>query len=296
MSSLEEDLLPETVIAPPPPRRNLLPAILYGLTWITTTGAGAMLSGQNPLDFPGGFLKGLPFSFTLMAILTLHEAGHYLVARWYNVPTSWPYFIPAPTLIGTFGAIIRTPPSPTSSNVLFDIAAAGPVAGLIPAIIALIAGVHSSTVVHSMPPPGGSQLELGESLLFKAVGALFGPQNTHGELLLSPIAFAGWMGLLITSLNLIPAGQLDGGHVFYAFFGKRVHRAARPVILSILLILGWETWHGWIVWAVLLFIMGAGHPPGIAHDRGLSKRRKILGVLLFIVECLIFVPSPLKGS
>ncbi len=288
--------MPEDTPVTPPPRRNLLPAVLYVLTWITTTGAGAMLSGHNPLDFPDGFLKGLPFSFTLMSILTLHEAGHYIVARWYHVPASWPYFIPAPTLIGTFGAIIRTPPSPTSSNVLFDIAAAGPVAGLVPAIIALIAGVHGSTVVNAIPPPGGGQLELGESLLFKAVGAIFGPHGTHGELLLSPVAFAGWMGLLITSLNLIPAGQLDGGHVFYAYFGKRIHRAIRPVILSVLLILGWETWHGWIVWAVLLFIMGAGHPPSIAYDEGLSPRRKLLGILLLVVECLIFVPSPLKGS
>ncbi len=280
--------------SPPRPKRSILPAVLYGLTWVTTTAAGAMLAGKNPLDFPGGFVSGFPFSFTLMSILTLHEAGHYLVARRYGVPTSWPYFIPAPTLIGTFGAIIRTPPSPTSANTLFDIASAGPIAGLIPSVVALILGVHGSTVVQTLPPAGGGQLELGESLLFKAIGFLFGPGAPHGELVLSPVAFAGWMGLLITSLNLIPAGQLDGGHVFYASLGEKTHRSIRPVILSVLLILGWEEWRGWIVWAILLLLMGPGHPPVLPEEAELSPGRKKLGWLLLAIEVLIFVPSPMK--
>lgn len=271
-----------------------LPVLFYLATCLTTTGAGAALSGHEPFGSVSAFLTGLPFSLSLMGILTAHEAGHYYVARKYGVVTSLPWFIPAPTLIGTFGAIIRLPRFSSRKIVLFDIALAGPIAGLIPSLFALAVGIHlSGTLPASAPLASG--LELGDSLLFKLMTRCFSPDPSGaGTLLLSPVGFAGWVGLLVTSLNLIPAGQLDGGHLFYALLGKKIFGMLKWVIPPLLFLLGYFGWKGWWVWTILLVLMGGSHPSVEDESETLPLSRKWMGLGVFLLELVIFVPFPLR--
>lgn len=277
---------------PPVRRIRWLPISLYLSTILTTTAAGALLSGHNPFESLGSFAKGFPFSITLMTILTLHESGHMLAARKHGLPVSVPYFIPAPTLIGTFGAIIRMPPVSHSRETLFDVGISGPIAGFVPSIFALAWGVHSSTTFHGTPP-AGEALSLGDSLLFRGLAALIGPEGSaHQTLVLNPVGFAGWMGILITAINLIPAGQLDGGHFFYALWGRGFHRKAWFAVVAILLALGGLYWKGWWIWLVFVVLMGPGHPPVSDEEGRLSEKRRVLGYSMIAFEILIFVPVP----
>lgn len=273
-------------------RIRWLPVLLYLSTVLTTTGAGALLSGHNPFQSLRSFSTGFPFSLVLMTILTLHESGHMLAARKHGLPVSLPYFIPAPTLIGTFGAIIRMPPVDHSRKTLFDVGIAGPVAGLIPSVVALAWGVHRSTTLPGTLLPGES-LELGDSLLFRGLASVVGPEGgLHQTLVLNPVGFAGWMGILITAINLIPAGQLDGGHFFYALWGNRFHRKAWFAVVGSLLGLGGLYWKGWWIWMAFIVLMGPGHPPVSDEDSRLSGKRMILGYSMILIEILIFVPVP----
>lgn len=267
-----------------------MPFILYALTFVTTTGAGAFLSGSNPFASVRGFLSGLPFSLTLMSILTLHEAGHIFAAIRHGIPVALPYFIPAPTLIGTFGAIIRMPPVPHSRKSLFDIGIAGPVAGFFPSLLALIWGLHLSRPVYET---GNYGLEIGESFLFHQISLIFGPSLSSGEtLVLSPVGFAGWTGLFVTALNLIPAGQLDGGHFLFALWGKKIHRIVWFLVLGVMGWLGMFYWGGWWIWLFFILLMGPGHLPVPDPDNPLGKFRIFLSIFMIFVEFLIFMPSP----
>ncbi len=273
-------------------RRLILPLLLYLSTLLTTTGAGAILAGKNPFSSLGDLWAGLPFSLSLMFILTLHESGHVIAALRHGLPVSLPYFIPAPTLIGTFGAIIRMPPIVHSKSALFDIGISGPLAGLIPSLIALTWGIHLSAPVHASEVAGHS-LELGNSLLFVALTSMAGPLvGPHSTLVLSAVGFAGWMGLLVTGLNLIPAGQLDGGHFFYALWGPKVHRVIWIGTLFFLSWLGLFDWKGWWIWLGFIALMGPKHQEVSDPEIPLSLRRKILGYSMVLVEILIFVPVP----
>ncbi len=274
------------------PRRWTLALLLYLSTLLTTTGAGAILAGKNPFAVPRDLVAGLPFSLSLMLILTLHEAGHVVAAIRHGMPVSLPYFIPAPTLIGTFGAIIRMPPILHTKSALFDIGISGPVAGLIPSLVALTWGIHLSSPVHSSEVAGHS-LALGNSLLFLALSSWAGPlMGTHSTLVLSAVGFAGWMGLLVTALNLIPAGQLDGGHFFYALWGPKAHRKIWMATLFALSWLGLFHWKGWWIWMGFIALMGPRHPEVSDPETPLSPGRKILGYSMILVEILIFVPVP----
>lgn len=275
-------------------RERRLPFLLYGLTCLTTTGAGAALAGNDPFSSIAGFLSGLPFSLALMVILTAHEAGHYVVARIYGIRSPLPWFIPAPTLIGTFGAIIRLPTFSARKIVLFDIALAGPIAGLIPSLIALAVGIHLSAALPVTTPPS-SGLELGDSILFRFMTRLLSPDMAgNATLILSPVGFAGWVGLLVTSFNLIPVGQLDGGHLFYTLFGRKLFGRIRWGILSLLIILGFFGWKGWWVWVVLLILMGRAHPSVEDETESMPRSRVLWGWSVLVIELLIFVPVPLR--
>ena len=189
-----------------------LHVLLFLITLLTTTAAGALHAGADPLEDPWALLSGLPFSVTLMSILLVHEMGHYLVSRHHGVQASLPYFIPAPSFIGTFGAFIRMKSPPPDRKSLFDVAAAGPLAGLALAVPAVIVGLHLSTMTASETPSGG--LTLGSSLLLSFLSkATLGLLPEEVNIALHPIGFAGWIGLLVTALNLLPVGQLEGGHV-----------------------------------------------------------------------------------
>src|SRR5262245_6889787 len=198
----------------------LLHIVLFLATLVTTSMAGAFQQGANPLANPAALLDGLPFSATLMSILLFHEMGHYLLARVHGVWASLPYFIPGPPLfVGTFGAFIRMKTTPANRRALFDVGAAGPWAGGLLAIPAAVIGLSLSEV-RALNPLDEGGIILGDSFLFSSLPRLvLGVSPNEASIVLHPIALAGWFGLFVTFLNLLPVGQLDGGHVMYSLFG-----------------------------------------------------------------------------
>lgn len=267
--------------------------ILFFATLLTTTMAGTFLSGANPFTEPLSMIRGLPFSATLMGILLTHEMGHFLMARLHGVQATPPFFIPGPPfLIGTFGAFIRMQ-APTNRRALFDVGAAGPWAGFVVAVPAVLYGLTLSDVgpIPLNQEPGG--LLLGDSLVFMALARLaLGVSPSEVMITLHPVALAGWFGLFVTFLNLLPVGQLDGGHVVYALLG-RFHRLIARVGLLIIVSLALLGWPGWIIWAVLVVMIGLDHPPTL-DDTPLDPARRAaawLTVGLFIVT---FMPVPIE--
>jgi membrane-associated protease RseP (regulator of RpoE activity) len=236
------------------------------------------------------------FAGTLMFVLLAHELGHYWVARRLGMPQSLPYFIPAPTLLGTLGAVILLRQEPRDRAVLLKVAVAGPLFGLVPALAATIWGLQHSTAVLWLSPHAPPPFLLGQSALFAGLRTLFGPEG-HG-LVLHPVAYAGWVGLFITSLNLIPAAQLDGGHIAYALFGRRQLWVSLGVVLLLLALGLWTRAGGlvWLVWAVMLFVIGLRHPPVQDELMSLTPRQKALGVAMLLLFGLTFVPRPLATT
>jgi membrane-associated protease RseP (regulator of RpoE activity) len=293
--------------AMPPLRIPRLNRLLFSLTLLTTTIAGADAAGASisifhPLDMLLSLPAGLSFSIPLMAILLAHEMGHFLTARRYGVDSSLPYFIPVllpwPVSIGTFGAFIRMRSLPRSRRAMFDIGAAGPWAGFAVALVAIIAGLRLSPVTPLDNSLGG--IELGNSIIFWSVArVVLGVDPDSVNVNLHPMAYAGWIGLFVTTLNLLPVGQLDGGHIVYSLFGPRWHRViSRYVWLGCLLmviapkLLHLVYWPGWILWFVLILVLGLGHPATQDADTPLVGQRRLAAwatVLLFIVT---FTPVP----
>ncbi|MBI4687516.1 MAG: site-2 protease family protein [Nitrospirae bacterium] len=231
-----------------PHKLTKLHILLFILTVITTLFAGAMMRGVIPWQNPEKIYLGIPFSATLLTILMTHELSHYFVSRRHNVSVTLPYFIPAPSMIGTFGAIIKMRPPIYDKRSLIDIGSAGPLGGFVVAVAAVIIGLSYSEIipVGKLPKEGFS---LGSSLLFSFLAKLvLNIDMQRYDVVLHPVAFAGWIGLFVTSVNLLPLGQLDGGHIAYAVFGERQPLIAR-IVIGILIILGFTTWEGWIVWA-----------------------------------------------
>ncbi len=280
------------VHVPSRPRTNI---ILFVLTVLSTliAGSGAFFA-FNPLTEPGRVLDGVPFAFTLLAILGTHEFGHYFTARAYGASVSLPYFIPAPPplLFGTLGAIIRMRSPARDRNSLFDIAAAGPLAGLVVALPALWIGLGWSKVAAV---PAGGSVSFGDSLLLRFMTWLaFGPLPPGHDVFVHPVALAGWVGLFVTALNLIPVGQLDGGRIAYALFGAR-HRQISIATFLGLLALGAVTGAGnWFVWAfLLLFVMGFHHQPPLDDLSPLSPGRYAVGFLCLLLLILLIPPVPI---
>ena len=246
------------------------------------------------LQQPLLLLTGLPFSLTLMSILLAHEMGHYIVGRRYNAPVSLPYFIPMPFfgLFGTMGAVIVQRAPFEDRRSLFDIGVAGPLAGLVVALPLLVYGLATSKVG---PIPPGSLME-GNSILYLAIKYLiFGRiLPGHGlDVSLNPVAWAAWGGLLITSLNLLPIGQLDGGHTLYALLGKRAWPVAFGVVL-LLLAMGF-VWQGWFLWAVLVLIFGVRHPAPLNDLSPMGLKRTLVGIGVLVLFVLTFTPIPFSG-
>ena len=277
-------------------RNNLrIHVILFLATVLTTTAVGAIMSGHNPFTSIAGFMGGIPFSLTLLCILGVHEFAHYFSARRWHISVTLPYFIPAPFLpIGTFGAVIRMKSSIPNRKALVDVGASGPIAGFIVAIAASMIGLHLSEVT---PLSGNtSGLILGESLIFKFMSFLvFGklPENT--DVMLHPIAFAGWIGLFVTALNLIPIGQLDGGHVLFAL-SPRAHELLRKIRIPLLLLMGLTLWEGWYVWAVLSLFFGRNHPYPNRMEYSIGPLRTIFAVTALILFVLCITPTPIKAG
>lgn len=264
--------------------------LLLGITIVTTLMAGAVQQGINPLLSIGNLLKGLSFSMSIMLILGGHELGHYFAAKKNNVKTTLPYFIPGPTIIGTFGAVIKMKSPITDRNALIEIGAAGPIVGFILSTIALLIGFSLSTVVETQQ--GG--LILGDSLIIKFLSSIYFPSLPAGkDVLLNPIAFAGWIGYFITAINLLPIGQLDGGHIAYALFVKK-HRLIAYVTFAAILGAG-LFWLGWLFWGFfILLILGFRHPPPLDNISKISIRNRLLGYISFVIFIITFVPNPFQ--
>lgn len=291
-----------------PRERWWLHVALFAVVLVTTSLGGAALFGPPgtfwSLPSPATIRSGFPFALPLLAILLAHESGHYMAARQYRVDASPPYFIPfLPQLnaIGTMGAFIRLRSAVFDRRTLFDIGVAGPLAGVLVAIPVLLVGVAQSpanpaarhiALAHQYVVLWGQPLYLGDSLLMRAVRGVVG---AHGVLHLSPIALAGWVGILVTMLNLLPLAQLDGGHIAFALFGRAQTWIARLFWVALLL-LGWWFWRGWWLWALLGVLLGRGrlaHPMLISPVRTLDARRRWVGWLMVALFVLTFMPLPI---
>lgn len=263
--------------------------ILFLITVFSTLVAGTLQQGINPLEYPFSIWMGVPFSFTLLMILGAHEFGHYFMSRRHHIDVTLPFFIPAPSFIGTFGAFIKMKSPIMDRRILLDIGAAGPLAGLIVAVPFLLVGLHFSEVRVETVDSG---INLGTSLLFSLLSwIVHGFLPDEANLVLHPVAFSGWIGLLVTSLNLLPAGQLDGGHVAYAVLGSK-QRLVAKVVIVVLIVLGIFGWIGWLVWAAILVFMGIYHPPVVYDWIPLDRRRKNVGWISLAIFVLTFTPAP----
>jgi len=249
------------------------------------------------LHHPARLLLGLPFSSTLLLILLCHEMGHYLYCRRYRVWASLPYFIPFPSLAGTMGAFIRIRSAIRSRTALFDIGIAGPIAGFVPAVAALFVGLGLSkpSPSFSVPP----DIEFGHPFIFDAAQRILGALS-HAPLhllpvdriYLHPVAFAAWVGMVVTSLNLLPGGQLDGGHIIYAVF-PRGHRWITLLTVGALIPMGLQS-VGWWLWAAILLATGWRHPQ-VPRQPGLDGKRKLLALLMIFILLASITPVPIHG-
>lgn len=230
---------------------------------------------------------GLPFSLSIMLIILSHEMGHYIVARKHGIDASLPYFIPAPNIVGTFGALIRIRGIIPSRKALFDVGAAGPITGFTFSIPFLLYGLAHSRVIDEIPHGG---LSIGEPLIFKIFYKLFFPGIPSDRLLIHPIGFAAWVGMFITSLNLIPVGQLDGGHISYAVFGKDSNKLSLAVLVF-LFYLSIAKWWVWLIWVAIILVIGVYHPEFQYEDR-LDAGRYVLAVILLLIFLITFIPQP----
>jgi membrane-associated protease RseP (regulator of RpoE activity) len=309
----------------PKPARISLNIALFVLTVLSVMLAGATPAGNPPAggaDQISYFLKllvsGWPFALSLLSILLAHEFGHYLMSRHHGTPATLPYFIPLPfSPLGTMGAAILMQGTPKNKRVLFDIGVAGPLAGMVVAIPVLLYGLSISHLDIVKPLGGMVEME-GNSLLYLAAKYLmFGkllpePASLGGmsafmywlqyfftgkpfpmgatDVFISPVAFAGWAGLLVTALNLIPAGTLDGGHVVYSWFGDKAARAY-PLILVVLAGLGFF-WYGWWIWLVLLLWLGRVHAEPLDQITPLDPMRLSIAALAILIFILTFSPVP----
>jgi membrane-associated protease RseP (regulator of RpoE activity) len=286
--------------------------VLFIATLFTTTVSGAVMSGHLPpelsflfhpsswdVSFLRGLARGLVFSLPLLAILLCHELGHYLTARYYNLNVSPPFFLPGlptPIGIGTFGAFIRLRTILTDRRQLLDVGAAGPVAGFVVALPVLWWGLAHSEIIdassHGISVQSGWGLwPLGDSLITRLVRGL--TQPGHGEVLLHPVAFAGWVGMFVTMLNLLPIAQLDGGHILYAALPK-IQRWVARAIWVVIILLGYFS-KSWLIWGVIVLLLSRGqfgHPPVLDAYRPLPKSRIWLLVASALLFVLTFTPVP----
>jgi membrane-associated protease RseP (regulator of RpoE activity) len=260
----------------PSTRELALPVLLFFLTLVTTTLANGPFYGA-----------------CVVGILLVHEMGHYLMCRRYKVPSTLPYFIPLPpqiSFLGTLGAVIRMRLRTGERRVLYDIGIAGPLAGFVVAIPVTLFGLTLSRVTHG--PGGGEGLLLGESLLFRLLERLvLGPTAPTDIVVLHPVALAGWTGLFVTGLNLIPVGMLDGGHVSYGLLGRRAIWLALAAMAT-LAVLAIFVFQGWFFWLGLLLLIGVRHPASRLPSKPIGLRRVVLGIFTLLLFVICFVPRP----
>jgi len=312
-------------VAPKQNSKLLVHALLFILTVISTLAIGAIYGGAaatarsyeealwQVVSQPAKLIQGWPFALTLLGILTAHEFGHYFAARYHKLSVTLPFFIPFPLPpIGTLGAFIRLKEPVPDRRKLFDIGVAGPLAGFILALPLLFYGLSTSAVMVPEPSPGG-WVEGNSILYYSAKLITFGktlPNAITGEdVLMNQITTAAWIGLLVTALNLLPVGQLDGGHTVFALFGEKARYFNRMTIgaMALFAVAGLEIvqsylpflsavgFTGWFVWLALIFFMiGPYHPPALDDVTRLDSRRRWVGYLMILIFILTFVPVPMR--
>lgn len=307
-------------------------ALLYLLTIAATLYVGAGYSDRVPTNLSDAetllwplthLWLGWPFALSLMVILTGHELGHYFAGRHYKVPVSLPFFIPMPfPPLGTMGAFIMMKGRAINRRQMLTVGAAGPLAGFVLALPILALGLSLSKIIPMEPPaPGSGFFMEGNSLLYlffkyltfgqilpgtgnpatagaalsEVAAALFGtfPFGHGFDVSIHPVALAGWAGLLVTAFNLLPVGQLDGGHVLYSLIGQRAGRFTLPII-GLLLLMGFVLWPGWFLWAALIFFFGQSHPDPLDDVTRLDRPRKIIAVVVLFIFVLTFTPLPIQ--
>jgi len=304
----------EIVYAPRAKRRYWLHALLFLATIFTTLVVGARMQynfqnnqpafslNDDALPFfpvrwaftePSRLLLGLPFASTLMLILLAHEMGHYLCCVYYGVDATLPFFIPAPTLIGTLGAFIRIRSPIRSRTALFDIGIAGPIAGFVAATAVLLCALPLSKVLPSASV--GSDIQLGYPLVFQLAWALVSKQGAAlQDIYFHPTAIAAWVGMFATALNLLPGGQLDGGHIVFAI-APRAHKLISRLTILVLIPMAIYFWAGWVIWAILLRISGMRHPI-VADWPEVGGVRNWLAVFALVMLILTLAPAPFAHS
>jgi membrane-associated protease RseP (regulator of RpoE activity) len=284
----------------------LQPVVLFFLTLLTTMVIGARLQynfnrGAAPFSSEDDVLPftwiwhhpqllwlGLPFSVALLGILLAHELGHYIACRRYHIDATLPHFLPAPTLIGTLGAFIRIRSPFRDRRELFDVGIAGPLAGMAVAIPVMIAGLAGSRPISYLRHINA--IDFGWPPLMLMVFHWMRPGVAASSLYLSPVTRAAWVGLLATMLNLLPAGQLDGGHILFTFF-PRLHRIVSWSLIPTLAWMGWRYWSGWYLWAAIVLLMWGRHPL-VPRAVPIGRTRATLALLAFALLALTFVAAP----
>jgi membrane-associated protease RseP (regulator of RpoE activity) len=271
-----------------------------GITWSLSYKYADIISANPQTDLsvrifddPQIIFLSIIYAVVLLGILLGHELGHFLTCQYYRINATLPYFIPAPTLIGTLGAFIKIKSPITRKQQLFDIGVAGPLAGFILSVPTLIYGLSLSKAVPAIPREGS--LIFGEPLLLKIAGSfIFKNVPPDFDIVLHPLAFAGWVGIFVTALNLFPVGQLDGGHVAYALFGPKSRNLAK-IFIALFIVMGVFFWIGWFIWAFLIMVLGLKHPRVVDEATPLSARRKFIGFVVVMIFILCFIPDPIKG-
>ncbi len=273
----------------------MLHIVLFLVTVGTTTIAGAAIFVNKP--FEGWLLfilRGFAFSLPLMSILLVHEMGHYLVGRRRRLDVTPPYFIPSIPPLGTFGAFIKIRSAITNLRVLVEIGASGPIAGATLAVPLLFGGLCYSELRPEIPS-SGSGFSFGSSLMLELMCLLrFGEFSSNVTIILHPTAVAAWFGLFVTAMNLLPIGQLDGGHVTYALFGPRHARTISFVAFCCLIPMGILLWPGWLIFGLLVLFLGLRHPPPLDAYTPLDRTGKIVGWTAVILFILTFIPVPVS--
>ena len=277
-------------------RSPVINIILFIITMITTTAVGGLYANDTFESWPLFFMNGLVFSVPLMTILSVHEMGHYLAGRRRGLNVTLPFFIPSIPPLGTFGAFIKVRSFIPNKKTLMELGAWGPLSGAAVAIPLLFLGLWLSEAT----PQTQAQtvgISFGTSLILE-LGVLlrFGDFSFNSMIILHPTAMAAWFGLFVTAMNLLPMGQLDGGHVIYALFGSRISRMVSLVVFSALIPLGIFVWHGWLVFGGLTLLLGLRHPPPLDEYTPLDRSARLTGYVSIILFILTFVPAPVSVS
>ncbi len=273
-------------------RQWLIHGSLFAVTFLTATVAGSIYANLKTDDIITYLMGGWVFSVPLMAILLTHEMGHYLFGRRHHLDVTPPYFIPAPPPLGTFGAFIRIRSPIPDRQTLIEVGACGPIAGALVAIPLLILGMGLSEATPAVEPAKG--FALGSSIILELFSFIrFGHFTSDANVVLHPTALAAWFGLFVTAMNLLPIGQLDGGHVIYALFGPRWAGKISLIVFALLIPCGILLWPGWFVFALLAFVLGLRHPPPLNSYAPLELSGYLLGWSAILLFVLAFIPVPI---